>query len=114
MGIEITNRPCPWDGAVANPYQRGETKRRNVHPTVKPVALMRWVSRLVCPPGGVIVDPFAGSGSGGIAALAEGFRWIGIELDAAYCEIARARIVGDAPLLNRLCAGHVPLCGGEP
>ncbi len=73
---------------------------RNAHPTVKPVELMRWLVRLVTPPGGTVLDPFAGSGSTGIAALREGFDFIGIEREAEYVEIARARIIGDAPLLN--------------
>jgi len=73
---------------------------RNVHPTVKPVALMRWLCRLVTPPGGLVLDPFAGSGSTGVAALQEGFRFLGMEQDPAYGAIARARIAGDAPLLN--------------
>ena len=52
---------------------------RNVHPTVKSIALMRWLCRLITPPGGVILDPFAGSGSTGVAALAEGFGFVGCE-----------------------------------
>jgi site-specific DNA-methyltransferase (adenine-specific) len=53
---------------------------------------MRYLCRLVTPPGGVVLDPFMGSGSTGKAALLEGFRFIGIERDAGYAEIARARI----------------------
>lgn len=64
----------------------------NNHPTVKPIALMRWLCRLVTPPDGLILDPFCGSGSTGIAASLEGFRFIGIDIDAEYCEIARKRI----------------------
>ena len=67
---------------------------KNAHPTVKPVALMRWLVRLVTPPGGVVLDPFMGSGSTGVAALAEGFRFIGIELDAEMVETAKRRIAG--------------------
>ena len=66
--------------------------RRNHHPTVKPTALMRYLCRLVTPPGGVVLDPFTGSGSTGKAAILEGFRFIGIERDAEYVQIARARI----------------------
>ena len=65
---------------------------RNHHPTVKPIALMRWLCRLVTPPGGLILDPFNGSGSTGCAAVLEGFRYLGAELDAEYVEIARKRI----------------------
>jgi hypothetical protein len=66
--------------------------RRNDHPTVKPIALMRWLVRLVTPPGGVVLDPFAGSGTTLVAATIEGFESIGMELDAHYCDIAEARV----------------------
>ena len=69
-----------------------ETKRKNVHPTVKPTDLMQYLCRLITPPGGVILDPFMGSGSTGKAAMLEGFRFIGIEKEAEYLEIAKARI----------------------
>jgi DNA modification methylase len=65
---------------------------KNTHPTVKPIDLMRWLVRLVTPPNGVILDPFAGSGTTGCAATLEGFDFIGIERGAEYVEIARARI----------------------
>ena len=64
----------------------------NIHPTVKPIELMRWLVRLLTPPGGLVLDPFAGSGSTGAAALLEGARFLGIEREAAYVPIARARI----------------------
>lgn len=67
--------------------------RKNNHPTVKPTDLMRYLCRLVTPPGGVVLDPFTGSGSTGKAAILEGFRFIGIEREAEYVEIARARIL---------------------
>lgn len=65
---------------------------RNTHPTVKPIKLMRWLTRLVCPPGGTVLDPFTGSGSTGAACVLEGRRFIGIEREAPYAKIARARI----------------------
>lgn len=65
---------------------------RNVHPTVKPLALMRWLVRLVTPPGGTVLDPFAGSGTTGAAAVLEGFNFIGVEREAEYAAIAEARI----------------------
>ena len=77
--------------AKASRRERGED---NTHPTVKPVALMRWLCRLVCPPGGTILDPFAGSGTTGLAALEEGFMFVGIEREAEYAEIARKRLEG--------------------
>jgi site-specific DNA-methyltransferase (adenine-specific) len=76
--------------AKANKRDRGEG---NNHPTVKPTDLMRYLCRLVTPPGGVVLDPFMGSGSTGKAAVSEGFRFIGIEREAEYLEIARRRIV---------------------
>jgi DNA modification methylase len=66
--------------------------RRNNHPTVKPTALMRYLCRLVTPPGGIVLDPFTGSGSTGKGAVLEGFRFIGIEREVEYVEIAKARI----------------------
>ncbi len=65
---------------------------RNTHPTVKPLALMRWLCRLVTPPNGLILDPFCGSGSTGVAAALEGFRFIGIDDNPDYYEIAHKRI----------------------
>ena len=64
----------------------------NHHPTVKPQHLMRWLCRLITPPGGIVLDPFAGSGSTGVAALSEGFEFIGVEVDPEYVQIARARL----------------------
>jgi hypothetical protein len=66
--------------------------RRSDHPTVKPTDLMRYLCRLITPPGGIVLDPFTGSGSTGKAAVLEGFGFIGCELQAEYVEIALARI----------------------
>jgi site-specific DNA-methyltransferase (adenine-specific) len=65
---------------------------RNFHPTVKGGKLMDWLVRLVTPPGGIVLDPFAGSGSTGIAAVLGGWRFIGVEANEEYVRIARARI----------------------
>jgi hypothetical protein len=70
----------------------GKPLQRAGHPTVKPLALMRWLCRLVTPPGGTILDPFCGSGSTGCAAVLEGFRFLGIEREAEYVAIAERRI----------------------
>jgi site-specific DNA-methyltransferase (adenine-specific) len=72
--------------------------RSNHHPTVKPVALMQWLCRLVTPPAGIILDPFMGSGSTGVAADREGFSFIGFDLSPEYVKIARRRIAADCPL----------------
>lgn len=65
---------------------------KNPHPTVKPVALMRWLVRLVTPPGGRVLDPFMGSGSTGIAASLEDFKFTGIELDPTFFAVCQERI----------------------
>jgi len=64
---------------------------RNFHPTVKPTDLMRYLCRLVTPPAGLVLDPFCGSGSTGKAALLEGLRFVGVDLDPAHVAIAEAR-----------------------
>jgi DNA modification methylase len=66
--------------------------RRNIHPTVKPLALMRWLVALVTPPGGVVLDPFAGSATTGIAAVMENRPFLGIEREDKYIDIACARL----------------------
>ena len=65
---------------------------KNNHPTVKPIALMQYLCRLITPPNGIVLDPFMGSGSTGIGAKREGFNFIGIEKEKEYCKIAEARI----------------------
>lgn len=76
--------------------------RRNTHPTVKPIALMRWLVRLVTPPGGCVLDPFTGSGSTGIAAIEEGFDFGGIEREPEYVEIAQRRLADVARVREAL------------
>lgn len=66
--------------------------RANTHPTVKPINLMTYLCRLITPKNGIILDPFVGSGSTGIAAQLEGFRFVGMEMDEEYMKIATARI----------------------
>jgi DNA modification methylase len=81
---------------------RDDRSDGNTHPTVKPTDLMRYLCRLVTPPGGVVLDPFMGSGSTGKAAMLEGFDFIGIEREAAYHAIAERRI------RQAGAAGHQP------
>lgn len=71
---------------------RASKPRRNTHPTVKPTELMGWLVKLVCPPGGIVLDVFAGSGTTGVACLHEERRFLGIERDPSYARIARARL----------------------
>lgn len=104
---ELAARTCERSGGAQNAEARGEDydaaqtiglnkvmTRRNIHPTVKPTALMQWVCRLITPPGGLVFDPFLGSGSTGKAAMLERFRFIGCDVDedGHYLPIARARI----------------------
>lgn len=76
------------------PPERPTNQRQNHHPTVKPTDLMRHLVRLVTPAGGVVLDPFLGSGTTAIAAEMEGFAWVGIEREAEYVAIAEARLNG--------------------
>ena len=78
-------------------HRRNGWKRQ--HPTEKPLELMRWVIRHYTRPGDVVCDPFMGSGTTGVAALMEGRRFVGIELDASYFDIARKRIESVQPTL---------------
>jgi DNA modification methylase len=73
------------DGAKTRP-------RANFHPTVKPIALMRYLVRLVTPAGGVVLDPFAGSGTTLVAAVLEGVRGVGIEMTEDYLPIIEGRL----------------------
>lgn len=79
----------------------------NSHPTVKPVALMRYLVDMVTQPGGVVLDPFMGSGSTGVAGVAGRFQFVGIDADAGYVEIARHRLVHAA----RTLGSQLPLVG---
>ena len=88
-------QPLHWSAGDQSPgtFQRPGTRKvsENHHPTVKPIALMRWLCRLVTPRGGLVADPFTGSGSTGCAAIAEGFQFVGMEKEPAYAAIAEAR-----------------------
>lgn len=95
---EMTGGRTEGSAGLNNPRAGYEPKPQgNHHPTVKPTDLMAYLCRLVTPPGGVVLDPFMGSGSTGKAAMLEGFHFIGIEREAEYLEIARARISAVAP-----------------
>jgi len=85
---------------IENAYQRNKSVSANTHPTVKPVELMKYLVRLVTPKGGLVLDPFMGSGSTGMGAREEDFRFIGIEKEEEYYEIAKARIKNVKPQLK--------------
>jgi site-specific DNA-methyltransferase (adenine-specific) len=96
-GMPIVTHQSGMGGAMpvdddGNNRDRFKAQSRNHHPTVKPTDLMRYLCRLVTPPNGTVLDPFMGSGSTGKAAMLEGFNFIGIEREAEYIEIAKARI----------------------
>jgi site-specific DNA-methyltransferase (adenine-specific) len=93
----VEKKPLHWSNGDANPgsFQSPGTDKsaRNNHPTVKPIALMRWLARLVTPAGGTVLDPFMGSGSTGVACGLEGFGFVGTDITAEYVEIAQRRII---------------------
>jgi site-specific DNA-methyltransferase (adenine-specific) len=96
-GLPVVTHQSGMGGAMptdddGNARDRFKAESRNHHPTVKPTDLMRYLCRLVTPPGGTMLDPFMGSGSTGKGATLEGFNFIGIEQNAEYIEIAKARI----------------------
>ena len=100
-GLDSFNNETVNDGRqtpIDNPFQRGETPRKNTHPTVKPTELMQYLVRLVTPNNGIVLDPFNGSGSTGKAVMYENkgrnknYKYIGIELTEEYLPIAKARI----------------------
>jgi site-specific DNA-methyltransferase (adenine-specific) len=87
--IGTPNSICSCD----NPITDNQVfKKKNNHPTVKPINLLSYLVKLITPIGGTVLDPFMGSGSGGIATLLEGFNFIGMEQDSEYFEIATARV----------------------
>jgi DNA modification methylase len=98
------SRGLVMDDGKANPYAGTSGKaRRNHHPTVKPVAFMRWLVRLITPPGGVVLDPYAGSGTTGVGSVPD-YRFIGVEKDEdeagrplGYVDISRARLAHADP-----------------
>ena len=81
---------------IENPRLR-TSPRRNDHPTVKPVDVMCWLVGLITPPGGLLLDPFVGSGTTGMAARQLGIPFIGSDIEPHYVEIASARIANAEP-----------------
>jgi site-specific DNA-methyltransferase (adenine-specific) len=98
---EFAKKPLLWSAGTKNPgsFQSEGTEKaaQNPHPTVKPTDLMRYLCRLITPPGGHVLDPYLGSGSTGRGAVMEGFDFTGIELTEEYVPIARARIAAVQP-----------------
>ena len=88
----VEGRPMTVGAASLKGERVEPPASRNHHPTVKPLDLMRWLVRLVTPPGGLVLDPFTGSGTTGCAAALEGFGFVGIEREAEYVAIAERRI----------------------
>jgi DNA modification methylase len=94
MGLDGFEEKKKWlkGGGGSGISERENVVAKNTHPTLKPVQLMSYLCRMITPPGGTILDPFMGSGSTGIAAMLEGFNFIGMDLDPDYVKIAEARI----------------------
>ena len=86
--------------AKASRSERNKGLESNIHPTVKPVQLMRYLIRLVTPKGGTVLDPFLGSGTTAVAAIEEGVAWIGCEREAEYLDIIHARVSAAQPGLG--------------
>lgn len=116
-GLPMGGDPAVRTGASMSEKENANWKARNGnhHPTVKPTDLMRYLCRLVTPPGGTVFDPFTGSGSTGKAAILEDFRFIGCELDQGddgqplgYADIAEARIRHAVTLMQEAGATHEP------
>jgi|694.fasta_scaffold04165_21 DNA modification methylase len=78
--------------SASGKYGSEKAPSRNHHPTIKPVKLMQYLVRLITPPNGLVLDPFCGSGTTGIACKLENFNFVGMELDAEYAKIAEARV----------------------
>jgi DNA modification methylase len=91
--LKKADTPGVYAGRVDGSLDGHKTAARaNYHPTVKPVALIGYLVRLVTPPGGVVLDPFLGSGTTAVAAIAEGFAWVGCELTPDYLPIIAGRV----------------------
>jgi len=81
--------------AKASTHERNAgLDERNLHPTVKPIELMRYLVRLITPPDGIVLDPFCGTGTTCIAAMLEGFYYIGIDFEPKYCEWGKSGLCG--------------------
>lgn len=110
IGLEHLPAQIVNDGrktSIDNPYQRGDTLRRNTHPAVKPIKLLRWLVRLITPHGGLVLDPFMGSGSTGCACALEGVRFMGVDNHEPYLPIAQARIDWWSQPVNRSAAERI-------
>jgi DNA modification methylase len=88
-------KPNKWEKGINDPRAgtgRTASEVKNFHPTVKPTKLMAWLCRLLTPKGGIVLDTFLGSGTTGVSASMEGFKFIGTEMNPEYCDIALQRI----------------------
>ena len=98
MGLDDYEEKQVTDGTIRSNQETARTfgansaKRKNYHPTVKPIKLMEYLVRLITPKEGIVLEPFAGSGTTLIACKQQGFNYIGIEREQEYCDIAEARL----------------------
>jgi DNA modification methylase len=103
VDVNLATSIASW---LVSAPEKPSVARRNGHPTVKPVELMRWLVKLVTPPGGTVLDPFTGSGTTGMACRYEQREFIGIEREAEYAAIAERRIAAVAPLFGEVLEGR--------
>jgi DNA modification methylase len=92
LTAELRNDGSLETSSAGGKFGSIKAKRQNIHPTVKPIKLMQYLVRMITPPNGIVLDPFAGSGTTGIACKIDGFEFVGLELSEEYTEIANARI----------------------
>jgi len=90
--VKIVAKKTPQLISVKDVWQKS-----NIHSTVKPIKLMQYLVRMVTPPNGIVLDPFVGSGTTGIACKLEGFNFVGMEQDPEYAKIAEGRINNFVP-----------------
>lgn len=91
---DFTNLPSARSNSIntSSGKERLVLPNQNFHPTVKPIKLMQYLVKMITPPNGIVLDPFCGSGTTGVACKLDGFQFVGLEQDPEYCKIAQARI----------------------
>lgn len=123
QGVDYRRMQAAKDSGLATPFNvlpfpRGDRAGESGHTASTPLALMRWWIRYICPPGGVVCDPFSGSGAAGLAANCEGRDSVMIEVDPDYCAVIRRRMAeADGPLFPHrgvtLLTTQIPPTGPE-
>ena len=96
---DFNNLPSARSNSIntSSGKERVVLPNQNFHPTVKPIKLMQYLVKMITPPNGIVLDPFCGSGTTGVACKIDGFQFVGLEQDAEYAKIAEARIANYKP-----------------